>query len=115
MYDSSKKFKEAVDSLDFTLDFEPDESTYRLDCLFAKIGISSFHNVNIYNIPFRLEELKHFGSIFYTFKAENTTEEVEKNLGVIYENYPENCIVKNQFSSETGKFERENKDEIKTL
>lgn len=115
LYENSKKFKDAVDSLGFTLDFEPDESTYRLYCLLAGLGISSIHNVNIHNIPLRLEDLEHFESLFYTFKSESTTLEMDKNWAIIYENYPNECIVRNQFSSETGKFERENKNDIKVM
>lgn len=115
LYGSSKRFKDAIDSLGFILKFAPDESTYELDCLLSSIGISSIHNVNIHNIPFRLEELEHFKPIFYTFRAENTTPEVDKNFAVIYENCSSECIVKNQYSSEAQRFERENKDEIRKL
>lgn len=115
LYGRSKRFKEAVDLLGYELDFKPDESTYELDCLLSSLGISSIHNVNIHNIPFRLEQLENFEPIFYTFKAENTTSEVDKNFDVIYENCPSECIVKNQYSSESGRFERENKEEIRKM
>lgn len=95
--------------------FELDESTYNLDCLLSSLGISSFHNVDIPNIPSRLEDLDRFRSIFYVFKAEQTTDKVEENLGIIYGNYPSSNIVNNQFSRETGRFERENKEEEKRI
>ncbi len=115
LYKKSKRFKESIDKLGFVIDFEPDESTYKLDCLLSSLGISTIHNVDINRIPYRFEDLEPFCPIFYTFKAENTTLESDENLQVVYDNYPENCIVKNQYSTATEKYERENKDEIRKI
>lgn len=115
LYEKSKRFKEAVDSLGFKIDFEPDESTYRLDSLFSSLGISSLHNDDIPNIPFRLEDLEGFNAIFYGFNAEQTTDEVEKNLGVIYDNFLDGSIIRTRYNSKTAKFERENKEEIRRM
>ena len=92
LYEKSKKFKEDVDSLGFPMHFEPDESTYSLDCLLSSLGISSLHNVDIPNIPSRLEYLYRFEPIFYNFKAEQTTDKVEENFGIVYDNYPSGKI-----------------------
>ena len=115
LYEKSKRFKDAVDSLDFTIDFEPDESTYRLDSLFSRLGISSLHNNDIPNIPLRLEDLERFNAIFYGFYAEQTTGEVEKNLGIIYDNFLDGSIIRTRYNSGTGNFERENKSEIRRM
>lgn len=115
LYKRSERFKESIDKLGFVIDFEPDESTYKLDCLLSSLGISTIHNVDINRIPYRLEYLEPFCPLFYTFKAENTTLESDENFQVIYDNYPENCIVKNQYSTAMGKYERENKDEIRKI
>lgn len=115
LYEKSERFREAVDSIGGTVDFDPDESTIQLDCLLSRVGISSLHNVNIPNIPFRLEDLESFDAVFYVFKAEQPTNEVEENLKRIYDNYPNDSIVKNQYCSTSGRFERENKEEIRRM
>ncbi len=115
LYEKSGRFKEAVDSLGFTIDFEPDESTYRLDSLLSSLGISSLHNDDIPNIPLRLEDLERFNARFYGFNAEQTTDELEKNLGVIYDNFLDGIIIRTRYNSETAKFERENKEEIRRM
>ncbi len=115
LYEASKRFKEAVDSVNGELKFDDDESTYMLDCALSKVGISTFHNVNLYNIPFNLGELKDFDAVFYGFECENTTPDEDKNLKTIYENYPEGSIIKNKYSSVTDRFERENKEQIRRM
>ncbi len=115
LYEQSKRFKEAVDSLGFKIDFEPDESTYRLDILLSRLGISSLHNDDIPNIPLRLEDLERLNARFYCFNAEQTTDELEKNLGVIYDNFLDGSIIRTRYNSETAKFERENKEEIRRM
>lgn len=107
LYEKSMKFKIAIDSLDLPFDWKEEKSTYKLDCYLSSLGISSLHNVNIHDIPFRPEDLWDFISNFYVFKAEVTTAEVEDNLNKIYDNYPSVGLVNSRFNSEQNNFKRE--------
>lgn len=115
IYESSKRFKEAVDSLNCTVDFDPDESTYPLDCRLSSLGISSLHNTDIHRIPFRVEELIDFVALFYVFKTENPTSEVEDALDIIYDNYPDTGIVRNVYNNESGRYDREAKENVRSV
>lgn len=115
LYESSKRFRDAVDNLNCTVDFDPDESTYPLDCRLSSLGISSLHNIDIHRIPFRIEELADFVALFYVFKTENSTSEVDSTLDIIYDNYPDMGIVKNVYNSASGRFDHVEKDNVRRV
>lgn len=115
LYGKSERFKSIIDSLDLPFNWQKEDSTYKLDCYLARRGLTSFHNINIHDIPFRLEELENFVSLFYFFKSEFMTDEVDNILNKVYENYDCNSIVNNRFNSETNKFERENREPIRRM